>query len=386
MESLGLSFWLAAATLLLTIVVTIELLIGNRSVDALRDISPVPGTASKKVSIIVAARNEQRNIRSALQSLLDLVYPNYELIVVDDRSEDATGKILDAMAASTPRLNVIHVDNLPAGWLGKNHALWIGSRRSTGDYLLFTDADIIMEPTIVTRAVTYMERNRLDHLAATPSMQMPTTLLGMFGVSFIAVFSLFSRPWKSKDPKSRYHIGIGAFNMVRSEAYRRVGGHETIRLRPDDDIKLGKIIKKGAFLQGVAYAPEFLAVEWYASITEVIKGLEKNTFSGADYSILMVVIGASSQIICSVWPFAALFRTSGVTWGLNLAIILLSLILYSDCARFHHSRIWYAIGYPLATTLFAVIVMRTMILNLVQGGIYWRGTFYSLKELKTNKV
>jgi glycosyltransferase involved in cell wall biosynthesis len=377
---------LAASTFLLTIVVTIELLIGNRSVDALRDISPVPGTASKKVSIIVAARNEQRNIRSALQSLLDLEYPNYELVVVDDRSEDATGKILDAMAASNPRLNVIHVDTLPAGWLGKNHALWIGSRRSTGDYLLFTDADIIMEPTIVTRAVTYMERNRLDHLAATPSMQMPTILLGMFGVSFIAVFSLFSRPWKSKDPKSRYHIGIGAFNMVRSEAYWRVGGHETIRLRPDDDIKLGKIIKKGAFRQGVAYAPEFLAVEWYASITEVIKGLEKNTFSGADYRILMVVIGASSQIICSVWPFAALFRTSGVTWGLNLAIILLSLILYSDCARFHHSRIWYAIGYPLATTLFAVIVMRTMILNLVQGGIYWRGTFYSLKELKTNKV
>jgi len=386
MEAQGFSFWLATATLLLTIAATIELLIGNRSVDALRDISPVLDTASPKVSIIVAARNEQRNIRSALKSLLDLEYPNYELVVVDDRSEDATGKILDAMATSNPRLNVIHIDNLPADWLGKNHALWIGSRRSTGDYLLFTDADITMEPTIMTRAVRYMEWNRLDHLAATPSMQMPTTFLGMFGVSFMAIFALFSRPWKAKDPRSRYHIGIGAFNMVRTEVYRHVGGHETIRLRPDDDIKLGKIIKKSAFRQGVAYAPEFLAVEWYASITEVIKGLEKNTFSGTDYSILMVVMGASSQIICSVWPFAALFLTSGVTWGLNLAIILLSLILYSDCARFHHSRIWYAIGYPLANTLFAVIVIRTMVLNLVQGGISWRGTFYSLKELKKNKV
>lgn len=106
MESLGLSFWLAVGTLLFTIVATIELLIGNRSVDALRDISPVPGTSPQKVSIIVAARNEQRNIRTALQSLLDLKYPNYELVVVDDRSEDATGKILDAMAVSNPRLNV----------------------------------------------------------------------------------------------------------------------------------------------------------------------------------------------------------------------------------------------------------------------------------------
>jgi hypothetical protein len=116
------------------------------------------------------------------------------------------------------------------------------------------------------------------------------------------------------------------------------------------------------------------------------RGLEKNTFSGADYNILMVMCGAASQILFSLWPFAALFLTSGVTWYMNLTVILLSLILYADCARFHYSRVWYAIGYPVATTLFAVIMMRTMILNIVQGGIYWRGTFYSLKELKTNKV
>jgi glycosyltransferase involved in cell wall biosynthesis len=386
METMGISFWLAGVTLLFTLLVAIELLIGNRSVEALRDMPSVPGISPQKVSIIVAARNEQRNIRSALQSLLDLEYPNYELIVVDDRSEDATGEILDAMAASAPLLNVIHIDSLPDGWLGKNHALWAGSRQAVGNYLLFTDADIIMEPTVVTRAVAYLERNHLDHLAVTPSMQMPTAFLGMFGVSFMVIFALFSRPWKAKNPKSRFHIGIGAFNMVRTETYRHVGGHETIRLRPDDDIKLGKIIKQSGFRQSVAYAPEYLVVEWYSSITEAIRGLEKNTFSGADYSILMVVSGAVSQVIFSIWPFVALFLTNGVTWYLNIAVILLSLILYADCARFHHSRVWYAIGYPVATTLFAVIMMRTMILNLVQGGIYWRGTFYSLKELKANKV
>jgi glycosyltransferase involved in cell wall biosynthesis len=386
MVSHELTFLLATGTLLFTILAMIDLLIGNHSIDALRDISPVPDKSPQKVSIVVAARNEQRNIKTALQSLLDLEYPNYELIVVDDRSEDSTGKILDAMAVFNSRLKVIHIDSLPAGWLGKNYALWVGSQQAAGDYLLFTDADIIMEPTIATRAVTHMEHNQLDHLAATPSMQMPTIFLGMFGVSFMLIFALFSRPWKSKDPKSRYHIGIGAFNMVRTEAYRHVGGHKTIRLRPDDDIKLGKIIKKSGFRQGIAYAPEFLAVEWYASITEVIKGLEKNTFSGADYNIMLVVIGASSQIIFSVWPFVALFFTSGLTWGMNLTIILLSIFLYADCARIHHSKVWYAIGYPVATTLFAVIMMRTMILNLMQGGIYWRGTFYSLKELKANKV
>jgi len=386
MENLGWSFWLAVMTLLLTLLAVIELFTGNRSVEALRDMPLVPVAKPKRVSIIVAARNEQRNIRSALQSLLDLEYPDYELIVVDDRSEDDTGRILDEMAASSPRLNVLHIGSLPDGWLGKNHALWTGSRQATGDYILFTDADIVMEPTVVTRAVAYMEHNHLDHLAATPSMQMPTAFLGMFGVSFIVVFSLFSRPWKANDPNSRCHIGIGAFNMVRAEAYRQVGGHETIRLRPDDDIKLGKIIKKCGFRQGTAYAPEFLSVEWYASVSEVVKGLEKNAFSGADYNIALVVGGAVVHSVCSIGPFAALFLTSGITWSINIIVIALSLLMYADCARFHHAKVWHAVGYPLATAFFVIIMIRTMILNLIQGGIYWRGTFYPLKELKANKV
>ena len=386
MELLGWSFWLATATLLLTLLAAIDLFIGNRSVEALRNMPFEPVSNPKRVSIIVAARNEQRNIRLALQSLLELCYPDYELIVVDDRSEDSTGHILDNIAASAPRLHVIHIDTLPEGWLGKNHALWTGSRHATGEYLLFTDADIVMEATVVTRAVAYMEQNHLDHLAATPSIKMPTTFLGMFGVYFILLFSLFSRPWKAKDPDSRYHIGIGAFNMVRAEAYRQIGGHQTIRLRPDDDIKLGKIIKKNGLRQGAAYAPEFLSVEWYASVAEVIKGLEKNAFSGFDYNVVMVVCAASVHAVCSLGPIAALFLTSGVTWYINIIVIALSLLMYADCARFHHSRVWYAVGYPLATVLFVMILIRTMILNLVQGGIYWRGTFYPLKELKANKV
>lgn len=386
MESLGFSFWLAAITLALTIPAAIELFIGNRSVGALRDMSPVPGAGSKKVSIIVAARNEQRNIRTALQSLLDLGYPDYELIVVNDRSEDETGRILDTMATSHPRLKVIHIDRLPDGWLGKNHALWTGSRHANGPYLLFTDADIVMEPTVVTRAVAYLEHHRLDHLAATPSMQMPTAFLGMFGASFIITFALFTRPWKAQDPASSCHIGIGAFNLVRADAYRQVGGHETIRLRPDDDIKLGKIIKKAGFRQDAAYAPEFLAVEWYASVSEAVKGLEKNAFSGADYNIPLVLCGAAIHTLCSIWPFAALFLTDGPARGLNIAVVLVTLLIFVDCARVHHVRIWYAIGYPLGIALFVWILLRTMLLNLLQGGIYWRGTFYRLKELRTNRV
>ncbi len=386
MAAPGFSFWLAAATLALCLAAALELFIGNRSVGTLRDYAPVPDDAPERVSVIVAARNEQRNIRAALQSLLALEYPDFELIVIDDRSEDATGRILDDMAASSLRLSVIHIDTLPRGWLGKNYALWTGSRHATGDYLLFTDADIVMEPSVVTRAVNCAKLNRLDHLAATPSMQMPTAFLGMFGVSFIVAFSLFSRPWKAKDPASPCHIGIGAFNLVRTDAYRQVGGHETIRLRPDDDLKLGKILKRGGFRQDVVYAPEYLAVEWYDSVSGAVKGLEKNAFSGADYNVPLVLCGAVLQTLCSVWPCAAVFLTGGVTRYINIAVVIVTMLILVDCARFHRFRIWYAAGYPLAAALFVLIMLRTMILNLVQGGIYWRGTFYRLKELKENKI
>jgi glycosyltransferase involved in cell wall biosynthesis len=379
-------FWIAVITLIVTLLTMADLLVGNRSVSALRDVSPDISADPPRVSIIVAARNEQRNIQEALQSLLRLSYPNYELIVVDDRSEDDTGYILDRIAGKNNRLKAIHVDVLPPGWLGKNHALWIGSQRASGDILLFTDADIVMERSVVNRAVEFMNRYRLDHLAATPSIRMPTTFLGMFGASFIIYFSLFSRPWKARDPKSRCHIGIGAFNMVRTSAYRQVGGHERIRLRPDDDIKLGKIIKRGGFRQDAAYAPEFLEVEWYASLKEVVNGLEKNAFSGTDYNVALVLAGILFHAMFSVWPFLAILLTTGAVQWIYGSTVLLIMLLVADSARFHRSHSWYAIGYPVTSALFVYILLRTMLLNLFQGGIYWRGTFYSLKDLKANRI
>ena len=370
----------------MSVVVSLDMIIGNRMVRALRDQSPLPGENIPRVSIIVPARNEQLNIREALHSLLELHYPDYELIVVDDRSEDDTGRILDEMAHSFPRLQVMHIDQLPQGWLGKNHALWVGSKRATGDLLLFTDADIVMEPTVLTRAVAYMEQYKVDHLAATPFLRMPTTFLSIFGIFFFVFFSSFFRVWKARDSKSRSHIGIGAFNLVSREVYRQIGGHEAIRLRPDDDMKLGKIVKKAGFSQDVAYAPEFLTVEWYSSVGEVIKGLEKNAFSGADYNIPLILSGVLFYLLFNLWPILAIFITHGTVHAIYVAAVGISVLAFADSTRFHHTKAWYVLGFPIATALWVFIMLRTMILNLAQGGIYWRNTFYSLEELKSNKV
>ncbi len=379
-------FLLSIITLSAYIIIGLEVTIGSRRVSDLKDSTETATGYLPTVSIIVAARNEQRNIREALHSLLRLRYPTLQIVVVNDRSDDSTGPILEDLSATFQQLEVIHVKELPAGWLGKNHALWLGSQHASGELLLFTDADVIMTPDTLLRAVNYVQKNNIDHLAATPAVKMPNNFLNMFGATFGFVFALFTRPWKAGDPKSSCHIGIGAFNLVRKNCYQQVGGHKTIALRPDDDLKLGKIIKKAGFKQEMVYGNNLISVEWYASVREVIVGLEKNVFAGTDYRLWLVICGVIFHLVASLWPYIAIFTTSGATQWLYGATVLMITLIAADSTRFHGLKAWYALGYPLTIGLFVFIIIRSVSCNLIQGGIYWRGTFYSLRELQMNKV
>ena len=257
-------FYVAIATLAVWIAVGIELVVGNRSIRFLKDVLGEPHPAPPRVSIIVPARNEERNLQEALTSILQQDYADFEVIVVDDRSTDRTGAILDGMAGDNPRLRVVHLTELPPGWLGKNFALYCGAQRASSDLLLFTDADVIMHPSTLRQAVGYMEDHKVDHLAVAPDVRMPGMLLKMFVVAFCIFFSLYARPWKAKDAKSRRFVGIGAFNLVRKDVYRAVGAHEAIAMRPDDDMKLGKLIKRGGYRQEFLFGTGMMHVEWYA--------------------------------------------------------------------------------------------------------------------------
>lgn len=372
--------WLAGITLVGLIVIAIEFAVGNRSLRQLRNIPA--GTPAGKVSVIVAARNEAIKIEAALRSLLRQDYPNIEFIVVEDRSTDETDAILDRMEG----VKVVHIRDLPRGWLGKNHAQHTGAGHATGDFLLFTDADIHMESTVIGRAVNHLVAAKLDHLAIAPGITMPGTLLSMFGGAFTIFFGMYAKPWKARDPKSARHIGIGAFNLVRAEVYRAVGGHEPLRMRPDDDMKLGKLIKKSGYRQDMLLAGDMITVEWYSSVRELVKGLEKNSFAGVEYNLAIVVAASIAQLLCFVWPIVALFLTSGITWWLNLAVVAVVALMYIDNAPFHGLKRWHWIGFPLTALLFQYIIWNATLKTLLHDGIDWRGTHYSLAELKANKL
>jgi hypothetical protein len=368
------------------LVLGFTLLRGSRRIVFLRQIAPQLPARAPRLSIIAAARDEERHVRQAVSALLAVDYPDLEVVLVNDRSSDSTGGILDELAAADSRLQVVHIDQLPPGWLGKNHALWLGSQRASGELLLFTDADVIMESTLPARAVTCLRQRRLDHLTVTPETPMPGVILPIFAATFALFFALYTRAWQAGNPRSAAHIGIGAFNLLRASTYRQVGGHQTISLRPDDDLKLGKIIKRGGFRQDIAFGTGLLMVEWYASVGELVRGLEKNTFAGAGYSIPLTLAGVGWHLLGGVWPYLAIFLTTGPTRIVSLATVLAITAFFAASAAPHGTPRRYAFGFPLTAALFAYILLRSMLLTLAQGGIRWRGTFYALKELKKNRI
>lgn len=380
------SFWLALTTLAIVALAVGALVPGNRSIRLLRDVAVMMPVPPPRVSIVVAARDEARSIEAALDSLLAQDYPDYEVIVVDDRSCDATPDILARKAACNPRLTVVRIDELPAGWLGKNHALECGAAAAGGAILIFTDADVIMQHDVVSRAVSHAVRARRDHVAVTPEVATPGVLLGMFMGVFTMFFTLYARPWKAPDAKSRCFIGIGAFNLVRTEVYRAVGGHRRIALRPDDDIRLGKIIKDAGYSQEMLFGRGLMSVEWYPDLGALARGLEKNSLAGVDYSVAAMLVGTSVQLLFFVWPFVALALTAGTALALNVAVCVLLLAAYVDTARVVGAPRWYAVAFPVMAVIFVWILWRATFITLRDGGIRWRGTRYSLAELKSNRV
>ncbi|NEW09232.1 glycosyltransferase [Paenibacillus sp. SYP-B3998] len=343
------------------------------------------------VSVIIAAKEEENTILETVQHLLSQNYPRLEIIAVNDRSQDATGVKLDELRRWSERkegirtpLQIIHITHLPVGWLGKNHALYQGYLQARGQYLLFTDADIIFSPTTISDATAYMQENDVQHLTLSPNMIARGALLRGFVHFFLFSFSLFVRPWRAnKDDSRRQGIGIGAFNMVSRKAYDAIGTHKAIALRPDDDLQLGISLKRAGFRQRMLSGKHTLQVEWYRSLREAITGLEKNLFSGFRYSYSIAILACLGQLFFFIFPWLGLlflWDWRGVLFSLTVILQIWLYRLLID--RIVGKRGSEAYQLPVSAALLLYTIIRSVWLTWKQGGIYWRGTFYSLRELR----
>lgn len=376
---------LAAALALVSALALVQLIWGYANLPLLKDVPPILQSAPT-LSVIVAARDEERHIEAAVRSLLRQEYPDYELIVVNDRSSDATGAILDRLAGSDPRLRVVTIHELPAGWLGKNNAMRVGAAQASGELLLFADGDVIMHHQAVSRAVRLMQIERADHVTVAPEFHLPQLLLAMV-VNYAFMWGFVAtRPWKTRDPSSSAYLGIGAFNLVRASAYRAIGGHSRIPLRPDDDLMLGKLLKRAGFRQIVAGGIEQVSVEWYRTLGEAARGFRKNTFAALRYSVPIAIGAVLANLAAGVWPFLAMWLTDGTERWLYLGATLALMSAYAWQAALQRNRPWLAVFYPVAALCTAAIIGAAVWRTVRLRGIEWRGTYYSLDELRANRV
>ncbi|WP_260631143.1 glycosyltransferase family 2 protein [Bacillus sp. S/N-304-OC-R1] len=359
----------------------IDASLGFRTLKRLEDESELEN--GPLVSIIVAARNEEKDIKTSIASQLMQHYRNIEWVLVNDRSTDKTGEKMEQLRESDSRIKVVHISNLPDGWLGKNYALFTGGQIASGELLLFTDADVLYQPSAIGKAVGYFTRNKLDHLTAAPNLSGNRFWLKTFVAFFLFGFSYYKRPWMANKPQSKTGIGIGAFNLIAKSTYESIGTHESIKMRPDDDLMLGQRIKRHGYSQRIVTALDLLEVEWYGSLKEALIGLEKNTFAGLHYRISMVLFAISGTFISQVMPFFTIFTANTYISALSMANVILIACVYTLIIRrmTTYSPLLFLV-FPITALLFIYSIIRASLLTFIRGGIVWRGTKYRLKELR----
>jgi glycosyltransferase involved in cell wall biosynthesis len=341
-----------------------------------------PGLPS--VSLIVPARNEAEGISATLHSLLALDGVISEIIAVDDRSTDQTGAIMEALAASTvnKRLEILHVQSLPPGWLGKTHAMALAAQRARGEWLLFTDGDVLFSHDAVRRALIYAVASKADHVVLLPTILMESWGERMM-IAFLEVLAIWSlRPWRVPDPKARRDaIGVGAFNMIRRDVYEALGGWEALRMEVVEDLALGRRVKQKGYAQRVALGVDMVKVRWARGAFGVVENLTKNLFALFRFRPELVLGFACGLMLFTLFPLLTCLAWRAMWWP--TATMLIAIFLgYQAMGKYQHFSPAQMLLFPVAAVLLLYTLLRSMWLAHVRGGVLWRGTFYPLRDLR----
>ncbi len=337
-----------------------------------------------KVSLIIPACNEGETIFQAASSLLKIDYPALEIVLIDDRSTDNTNALIKKLALSEPRIKVVEIKTLPPGWLGKVHALNEGVKAATGEWLLFTDADVHFRPEALKRALSYVEKKGLDFLTISPRFIMNSFWLKIFVNQFLHQGAVVLDQKRLSDPNLPDALGIGAFNLVRRSTFDSSEGFEGLKMEVVDDSGLAFLIKKAGGRLGLCDGMSEIEIEWYPNLRGFIRGLEKNGFAMFQYSmpnLLTFIFLTWALLLSSIFipplapsPFAQIFFVTGA----------LSYFLYTAYAFGRWARIspLMVLWLPITFVLFPLISLRSAFICHRQNGISWRGVFYSLDEIR----
>lgn len=344
---------------------------------------PLPAHATPLITVIVPACNEEANIEATLRSLLAIESVLIEILAVNDRSTDSTGTIMDRISDGTDRITVVHVTELPPGWMGKPHAMALAARQAATPWLLFTDADVLFSPDSLLRVLNLAQAERADHLVVLPTLTLKT-----FGETMMtAIFQIFSMlgspPWRVSDARSRDSIGIGAFNLVRADVYWAIGGFESLRMQVVEDLRLGFEVKRAGYRQRVAFGRGLIRLRWAEGTIHFIRNVTKNFFAVFRFRTLPALAACGLLVIFCLGPFATLAGPLSIRIPAVLLLLMLFL-LYRYFRRYNGIPTAYFLTFPIAAAVLIYALFRSMLVTLLRGGIRWRGTFYPIAELRKN--
>ena len=376
--------FLFSGTAAIFLAMTVATLWHLRWVRRLPALATLPAAAARvRCSVVIAARDEEARIEQTLRHLLAQRGVEAEFIVVDDRSTDRTGEILQRLAQEDARVRVQRVDVLPDGWLGKCHACHRGASAATGEWILFTDADCWLKPDVLARALRVAERAAADHLTLCPGTVLESRPTRAWHLLFLTSMSNWFSGVNRDQPKA--YLGIGAFNLVRTAAYRECGGYEALRLTVVDDLKLGLLLRRAGKKTRAFLGVDDVECHWGATVGSMVKIMEKNYFAITDYRVWLVVAGSLAASLILGIVVAGLL--SGTLAGLAAGLSPLMLTLPAAILARRVGWAWpCALYLPFMFPVFLYAILNSTFVTLRQGGIRWRDTFYPLATLRAGTV
>lgn len=359
-------------------------------------IQPLQSAVFPRVSVLVPACNEAAKVEPAMRSLLAQDYPNCRIIAINDRSTDDTPEILNRLASEfLDKLTVLHIRDLPAGWLGKNHANQKGyeliqSTKVLGresDFILFTDADVVFGREVISKAVSYAIEKQVQHLVVYPKMLTEN----VFEESFIALFAMLFM-WKfnprgARNPKNkRDYIGVGAFNFISRRLYERIGTHEVLKGEVGDDVMLGYYVKQQNEATHVLNSEGEVRVRWREGLRDSLRAVVRSAFPGINFSwtwVGIAVVGTLGGLLAPYW----LLLTGG---NIERSCAAISLVILLGCyiliGKSFVKAVMCVVLHPVMAMLFLYALVRSAVQITWQGGVEWRGTFYPVSVLRAKQA
>jgi chlorobactene glucosyltransferase len=347
-------------------------------------LDPAPASASSastpRVSVVVAARNEELDLPATLASLVAQDYPNLEIVVVEGGSTDGTARVIDSYA---PRVRRVDEPPLPAGWVGKNWGCWTGAGSTSGEWLLFVDADVVLHPAAVRTTVEWA----LQEQAALATLASHVEMVGFWERTvlpfYVQMVLTYFRAPRVNRPRSRAAMANGQFWLTRRTDYDAVGGHAAVRSQIVEDVAIAQRYRAAGRALRIAWAPTLLRTRMYRDRVEMADGILR-TVGGTNYSVLRQV-GFALGLVGLFWlPLALLpvgieLGSAWIAgWGAVVAFALFG--KHVVFARAVGAPAAYGLLYPVAVGFYLVLLLKSIARGVRHRDLDWKGRSYPVRR------